>query len=99
MRSTTHGRFFFNIFRFRWDYLENQENLTSFAYLRKHGTSIPFVNPVFPTEDYPVWTTIATGLLRLSLLYIPFFKRQLNIRLLKAAIPKSIALSATTCTT
>ena len=38
-----------------------EDSLTSFAYLKKHGTSIPFVNAVFPTEDYPVWTSIATG--------------------------------------
>ena len=28
---------------FRWDYLESFQNLTAFAYLRKHGTSIPHV--------------------------------------------------------
>ena len=47
---------------FRWDYLEAYKNLTAFAYLKKHGTSIPFVNTIFPTEDYPVWTTMATGM-------------------------------------
>ena len=48
--------------RLRWDYFsEDQENLTSFSYLRKHGTVIPTVQPVFPTEDYPAWTSIATG--------------------------------------
>jgi hypothetical protein len=47
---------------FRWDYLhENRKSLTSFAYLRQHGTTIPFVTPVFPPEDFPVWTSIATG--------------------------------------
>jgi len=46
---------------FRWDYLESFQNLTAFAYLRKHGTSIPHVSTVFPTEDYPVWTSMATG--------------------------------------
>ena len=46
----------------RWDFLKaHQKNLTSFAYLRAHGTSIPFIDPVFPTEDYPVWTSLATG--------------------------------------
>ena len=50
------------ICRFRWDFLHGHEkSLTSFEYLKKHGTSIPFVNAVFPTEDYPVWTSIATG--------------------------------------
>ena len=53
---------FVYICRFRWDFLHGHEkSLTSFEYLKKHGTSIPFVNAVFPTEDYPVWTSIATG--------------------------------------
>lgn len=48
--------------RFRWDFLKGREkNLTAFAYLRKHGVSIPTVEPVFPTEDYPIWTSLATG--------------------------------------
>lgn len=47
---------------FRWDMLKGHEkNLTSFAYLRKHGVSIPTVRPVFPSEDFPVWTSLATG--------------------------------------
>ena len=25
-------------------------------------TVIPHVKPVFPTEDYPVWTSMATGM-------------------------------------
>ena len=46
----------------RWDALKaHQHNLTAFAYLRKHGVSIPSVTPVFPPEDYPVWTSMATG--------------------------------------
>ena len=54
--------FIIPISRFRWDFLHGHEkSLTSFEYLKKHGTSIPFVNAVFPTEDYPVWTSIATG--------------------------------------
>ena len=33
----------------RWDALKaHQHNLTAFAYLRKHGVSIPSVTPVFP---------------------------------------------------
>jgi len=48
--------------RFRWDYLEDQKKpLTSFAYFKQHGTTIPFVTPVFPPEDFPVWTSMATG--------------------------------------
>lgn len=45
----------------RWDYLKQYNNLSAFAYLQKHGTTIPFVNSIFPTEDYPTWTSIATG--------------------------------------
>ncbi len=48
---------------FRWDYLEaHKENLTSFSYMRRHGSAFPKVKPVFPPEDYPVWTSLATGL-------------------------------------
>jgi len=46
----------------RWDLLEaHLDDLTAFAYLREHGVSIPSVTPVFPPEDYPVWTSLATG--------------------------------------
>ena len=49
-------------FSFRWDFLYGQEeNLASFRYLRRHGTFMPMVRPVFPPEDYPVWTSMATG--------------------------------------
>lgn len=47
---------------FRWDFLYGQEEkLASFRYLRRHGTHMPMVRPVFPPEDYPVWTSMATG--------------------------------------
>ena len=39
----------------------HEKNLTSFAYLKNHGTFLPKVKPVFPPEDYPVWTSLATG--------------------------------------
>ena len=53
---------FIYTFSFRWDFLEaHLHNLTAFAYLRKHGVPIPSVTPVFPPEDYPVWTSLATG--------------------------------------
>ncbi len=38
------------------------KNLTSFDYLRQHGSLVPKVKAVFPAEDYPVWTSLATGL-------------------------------------
>lgn len=48
---------------FRWDHLEaHKKNLTSFRYMANHGTTIPLVQPSFPAEDYPVWTSLATGL-------------------------------------
>jgi len=37
------------------------KNLTSFGFLKHHGTMIKKVKPVFPAEDYPVWTSLATG--------------------------------------
>jgi len=47
---------------FRWDFLgDRYTNLTSFAYLMQHGTTVDRVKPVFPPEDFPVWTSIATG--------------------------------------
>jgi len=50
---------------FRWDFLDLHDDTNdfgSFKYLKEHGTLIPHVKPVFPTEDYPVWTSMATGL-------------------------------------
>ena len=50
-------------YRFRWDFLDIHKKTTfgSFEYLKEHGTFVPRVKPVFPPEDYPVWTSIATG--------------------------------------
>lgn len=46
----------------RWDFVEKYPQiLTSFKYLKKYGSFIPRVKPVFPPEDYPTWTSIATG--------------------------------------
>lgn len=50
---------------FRWDFLDihkDKDTFGSFKYLKEHGSVIPHVKPVFPPEDYPVWTSIATGL-------------------------------------
>ena len=27
----------------------------------QHGTTVKKIKPVFPTEDFPVWTSLATG--------------------------------------
>lgn len=52
----------------RWDFVEKYPQiLTSFKYLKKYGSFIPRVKPVFPPEDYPTWTSIATGWLGLKL--------------------------------
>ncbi len=57
-----HPLFIIIIGGLRWDFLEaHKKNLTSFEYLRTHGTTVPVVEPIFPPEDYPSWTTIATG--------------------------------------
>jgi len=46
----------------RWDFLEGRTHeLTSFKYMMEHGTTVKRIKPVFPTEDYPVWTSLATG--------------------------------------
>ena len=61
-------------YRFRWDFLDihKKTSFGSFEYLKEHGTLVPHVKPVFPPEDYPVWTSIATGIFnftRLKTLY------------------------------
>lgn len=49
--------------RLRHDLLNPHiKKLTSFGYLQRHGAFLPKVRPVFPAEDYPVWTSLATGL-------------------------------------
>ena len=51
-------------FSLRHDLLNDHvmKNLTSFDYLRQHGSYAPKLKGVFPAEDYPVWTSLATGL-------------------------------------
>lgn len=57
-----HHLFVIIIGGFRWDFLEGRtEDLTSFRYMMEHGTTVKRVKPVFPTEDFPVWTSLATG--------------------------------------
>jgi len=55
----------------RWDYLSPGEldpdgskvaNLKAFNWIKKHGTTMSQVVPVFPPYDLPVWTSMATGL-------------------------------------
>jgi len=57
-----HHLFVIIIGGFRWDFLEGRiDELTSFQYMMEHGTTVKRIKPVFPTEDYPVWTSLATG--------------------------------------
>jgi len=55
----------------RWDYFtESYWNMTektvgsmkAFNWIRKHGTTMSQVVPVFPPYDLPTWTSLATGL-------------------------------------
>jgi len=55
----------------RWDYLTKSDwNMTeksvgsmkAFNWIKKHGTTMSQVVPVFPPYDLPTWTSLATGL-------------------------------------
>jgi len=55
----------------RWDYLtESKWDMTgktvgkmkAFNWIKKHGTTMSQVIPVFPPYDLPTWTSLATGL-------------------------------------
>jgi len=55
----------------RWDYLTKSDwNMTektvgsmkAFNWIKKHGTTMSQVTPVFPPYDLPTWTSLATGL-------------------------------------
>jgi hypothetical protein len=35
--------------------------LPAFSSLLRHGSSAKYVQPVFPSEGFPSWTTISTG--------------------------------------
>ncbi|XP_023229034.1 ectonucleotide pyrophosphatase/phosphodiesterase family member 6-like [Centruroides sculpturatus] len=45
----------------RWDYV-NEENLKGFTRLSRNGVKAEYVRPVFPSNSYPNWYSIATGL-------------------------------------
>jgi len=56
----------------RWDYLTKadwnmteekaQSTLKALSWIKKHGTTMSQVVPVFPPYDMPTWTSLATGL-------------------------------------
>ncbi|XP_023227339.1 ectonucleotide pyrophosphatase/phosphodiesterase family member 6-like [Centruroides sculpturatus] len=45
----------------RWDYM-NDSNLSGFQMIAKNGMKANYVTPIFPTNSYPNWYTIVTGL-------------------------------------
>jgi len=55
----------------RWDYLtgdalnmtaDEKKSLKAFNWIRKHGSTMRQVTPVYPPLDLPTWTSLATGL-------------------------------------
>ena len=38
------------------------DRLKAFEWIKKHGSTMKQVVPVFPAYDLPVWTSLATGL-------------------------------------
>jgi ectonucleotide pyrophosphatase/phosphodiesterase family protein 5 len=48
----------------RWDYLQGEggKEFKAFDWIKKHGTTMRQVVPVFPPLDLPTWTSLATGL-------------------------------------
>ncbi|XP_021967716.1 glycerophosphocholine cholinephosphodiesterase ENPP6 [Folsomia candida] len=48
---------------FRWDYYDQSKGeLRGFPLFLKEGVQAEWVEPIFPSESYPAWTTISTGL-------------------------------------
>ncbi|KAG8192377.1 hypothetical protein JTE90_029104 [Oedothorax gibbosus] len=45
----------------RWDY-PDQEGLPGFRKLEENGVRAPYVTPIFPSNSYPNWYTITTGM-------------------------------------
>ncbi|XP_071034470.1 glycerophosphocholine cholinephosphodiesterase ENPP6 isoform X2 [Parasteatoda tepidariorum] len=47
---------------FRWDYPDRDKGLPGFRRLAENGVRAPYVTPIFPSNSYPNWYTIVTGL-------------------------------------
>ncbi|CAL4159919.1 unnamed protein product, partial [Meganyctiphanes norvegica] len=47
---------------FRWDYVDQQDNLPGFKKFISEGVRAEWMNPLFPSVSCPSWTTLATGL-------------------------------------
>ena len=84
----------FSIIRFRWDYLprENQQRVNGegekvfkapeypgFTKFMEQGVHTEYITSVFPSESFPSWQTINTGLFLLS-------QRVLNFSFLKSCL-------------
>ncbi|XP_023240187.1 ectonucleotide pyrophosphatase/phosphodiesterase family member 6-like [Centruroides sculpturatus] len=46
----------------RWDYPDTDSTLTGFKKLAEKGVRAEYVTPIFPSNSYPNWYTIVTGL-------------------------------------
>lgn len=47
---------------FRWDYVDQQQNLPGFQKFLKEGVRAKWTNPIYPSLSFPTWTTLSTGL-------------------------------------
>lgn len=56
----------------RWDY-PDQEGLPGFRKLEDNGVRAPYVTPIFPSNSYPNWYTITTGIVEKFLNYFIYF--------------------------
>ncbi|XP_013783499.1 ectonucleotide pyrophosphatase/phosphodiesterase family member 6-like isoform X1 [Limulus polyphemus] len=46
----------------RWDYPDEEKGLTGFRRMAENGVRAKYVTPIFPSNSYPNWYTIVTGL-------------------------------------
>ena len=48
---------------FRWDYVDrlDEGEIPNFKDFIATGSRAEYVQPIFPSESYPSWTTIVTG--------------------------------------
>lgn len=46
----------------RWDYPDEDPSLKGFRRLAENGVRAPYVAPIFPSNSYPNWYTLVTGL-------------------------------------
>ncbi|XP_076356226.1 glycerophosphocholine cholinephosphodiesterase ENPP6-like isoform X1 [Tachypleus tridentatus] len=46
----------------RWDYVNERDDLFGFRKIAEYGVQAEFVTPIYPSNSYPNWYTIVTGL-------------------------------------